>query len=172
MIFHHVSHDHIYRCFDTRGPEILMGCWLALALYHRERVPKWLLGRPVLIAVLSELSVSGWFSNEPSVAYLYVFDSIAISILLMQAIHYAPKILNTSPLRFVGRISYSLYLYHPMAYLAATKLRLHWGVTILISVTLAMCAATISRYTFEAWFMRLKRRVKADSPTLDVVPAG
>lgn len=152
----HVTGDHIYRSFDTRGPEILMGCLAALLLRNSNRVPSWLLSPWMAALSVAELAIANARSNESSVTYFHLADSAVIVILLLQAIHYAPRILDRNPLKYVGQISYSLYLYHPMMYFLCKGLHLRYSVYLLLSTALSFAAATISRYTIEAWFIRLK----------------
>jgi peptidoglycan/LPS O-acetylase OafA/YrhL len=169
LIVHHVSSDHIYRSFDTRGPEILTGCLLALVLHRSREVPRWLLSRAVLFAGLFELCVSASFADATSVTYFHLVDSVGIAIVMMQAIHYAPRILNRGPLKFVGLVSYSLYVYHPMVALAAAAFHLRWSVSVLLSMSMAIGAAALSRYTFEAWFLKLKSLVRPAATANDVL---
>jgi peptidoglycan/LPS O-acetylase OafA/YrhL len=164
VIMHYVSSDHIYRSFDTRGPEILTGCLLALLLHHSRKVPEWLLSRAVLLVGLLELCVSASFADATSVTYFHLVDSVVIAVVMMQAIHYAPRILNRGPLKFLGFISYSLYVYHPMMLLAAGSLHLRWSLTVLLSMSMAVAVAALSRYTFEAWFLKLKSLVRPAAP--------
>jgi len=69
------------------------------------------------------------------------------------------------PLLFTGKISYGLYMWHFIAFLAVEKLALKAPVlamplvTPLLSLILAYVVSSISFYFFETYFLRLKYRL-------------
>ena len=70
------------------------------------------------------------------------------------------RVLSTRPLRFVGRISYGLYVWHPFVFaplFRAMKGRSPW-LEAGLGFPLVFLAAFLSWYGFERPFLRLKDR--------------
>jgi peptidoglycan/LPS O-acetylase OafA/YrhL len=72
-------------------------------------------------------------------------------------------VLTAPPLRFVGRISYGLYLFHPFVYhffMARHGERLSAGLLgrATLAVLAAVALATLSYNYFESYFLRMKSR--------------
>ena len=70
------------------------------------------------------------------------------------------RVLAARPLRFVGRISYGLYVWHPFLFITVFKLmhyRRPW-LEACVSFPVVFAAACISWYGFERPFLRLKDR--------------
>jgi peptidoglycan/LPS O-acetylase OafA/YrhL len=92
------------------------------------------------------------------------FGSAAIILLFVATSQSKLRALvQAAPLRFYGRISYGLYLCHSMVFVVMDRLWVrHNAVNPLlrIGVGLAACTtvATVSRYTFEEFFLALKNR--------------
>jgi peptidoglycan/LPS O-acetylase OafA/YrhL len=70
----------------------------------------------------------------------------------------AHKILENRILRWVGNISYGLYLWHYMMYEFAKKEFANSGVQIIVAVIFAFVVASASYYLVEKPFLRLKFR--------------
>jgi peptidoglycan/LPS O-acetylase OafA/YrhL len=157
--FRGVSTAYVYNAFDTRFDNLAIGCLLA-TLLHSEKLPR-LIARPsnrIALLALGLLVISRSFSPQ---LYHYTLgftvDALLISILIVQAI-----LLQDSPFwrwleypvsRYIGRISYPMYLYHIWAIGAA--LRLHvWPIPIAILITVLLASG--SYYLVEKPFLRLK----------------
>jgi len=68
------------------------------------------------------------------------------------------KFLNFMPLAWIGKISYGLYIWHMMAFVAAGKLPLpHWASSI-IGIALSIAIAAASWYLFEKKILKLKTK--------------
>jgi peptidoglycan/LPS O-acetylase OafA/YrhL len=76
------------------------------------------------------------------------------------------RILSASPMVFVGRISYGVYVYHPFIPTVVTKIAPHLGISLpsaewkmaSIYIFLTLALATISFYSFERPINKLKRK--------------
>lgn len=118
---------YVYQAFDTRADHLLIGCLLAVSLREGYFASfwAWICARPALSWVTIALLMA---SNAATLGFplLYSRDLIGfmaepllVAILLTQTIA-APGVgfgyvLNLPWLRYLGTISYSLYLYHPLA---------------------------------------------------------
>jgi peptidoglycan/LPS O-acetylase OafA/YrhL len=163
-----VGEQYIYASLETRADHLLIGCLLALLLYENMAGRLW-----------SVLSASSWsifitfsllaISSAVTVVrgYLYrdtlgfIVDPLLTVVLLVQAMSLAPGWLNWAPVRYVGRISYSVYLYHMLAVALAAKLfgKLPLIIHLTGAVILVLLAASLSYYVIERPVLKLKDRI-------------
>jgi len=159
--FRGVSTAYVYNAFDTRFDNLAIGCLLA-TLLHSGKFPRLLLNpsNPVALLTLGLLVVSRSFSSQ---LYHYTLgftvDALLISIVVVQAILLQDsslwRWLEHPVIRYIGTISYPMYLYHIWGIGAA--LRLHvWPLPTAIVITVLL--ATGSYYLIEKPFLRLKSR--------------
>jgi peptidoglycan/LPS O-acetylase OafA/YrhL len=78
------------------------------------------------------------------------------------------SLLSTGPLRFIGKVSYGLYVYHPAVF---AFLMPRFGPTsrmlqLAISLAAAFGVACLSWYGFERFFIRLKEKIAPESRPL------
>jgi peptidoglycan/LPS O-acetylase OafA/YrhL len=122
----HRSQGYIYEAFDTRADHLMIGCNLAVALRERVWVRLWhlLVASPSRIWItFTGLIISaalGYFLRtiyRDSLAF--IVDPLLTASLIVQGTAYSSaalgKLLNWSWMRYLGAISYSVYLYHPLA---------------------------------------------------------
>ena len=163
----------LYRLYngpDTHADPILIGCLSALAL-STGRLPRWLAeGRPrSLAAAASTVFVVGaicFLDRAWILLYvtplLTVFAAAVAVIVLTAALDdgLLSRALARGPIVFLGRISYSLYLWHVpiLAFLGG------WA-----GVALSLVAATASYHVVEQPFRRLKRRTRLGPTSRPVV---
>jgi peptidoglycan/LPS O-acetylase OafA/YrhL len=107
---------------------ILVGCLLAFALHHRRTfrlvarlgsVPGLVVALSLLVAVhalthVFDVTAAGFRVSSP---YYYLPYSVAAALVVASLALQArgSGVFRSRPLRFVGRISYPLYLTHPLA---------------------------------------------------------
>ena len=168
--------DYLRYAFESRFDNILYGSVLALAfrmvkldpvLRAVKRVPLMPIG---LAASLLGLT---FLEERAGATYCYVFgmalDATIIAVALIQLVYLAAlqnwTWLDHPALRFLGRISYSLYLYHIVV--AATvdhylpNLRLRWAYPLIYAASVLVAYA--SYRLVEKPFLRLKDRFAAGS---------
>lgn len=131
-----------------------------------------LIGAGILFVVLSALYVA----NMAIRPYLVIYDSV-IAILFAFLIYHASKsredrigaVLNLAPLKYLGKISYGVYIYHPFAphliigFASVVELNhlMSPGVMIALSYALSFAAAAISWHAVEMPLLRLKKPISS-----------
>jgi peptidoglycan/LPS O-acetylase OafA/YrhL len=170
-IYLHLPVDDLLYSFDSRFADILLGCSFALAL-------KLGLLEPVLAAAVRIKAFPLWLTailvsltileHRMSVRLFYIFalplSTVVVAALLVQLIFKADargyRWLEHPVLRFVGRISYSLYLYHIVVIRSVEHLfphlRLRWAYSLMWIGS--FIAAYMSYKIIEQPFLRLKSR--------------
>jgi peptidoglycan/LPS O-acetylase OafA/YrhL len=158
----------LYYSTDTRIDSLLMGC-AASMLFVWKILPDQMIRRgwfKLLLAAsfVGSLIVLFTFSHEDIGLYfagLPIFTASAATMLYWLAsteetlIH---KLLSNGVLRWIGNISYSLYLWHYLMYEYAKKEFATEGSQVLVGVFLALTIASASYYLIEKPFLRLKFR--------------
>jgi peptidoglycan/LPS O-acetylase OafA/YrhL len=169
FIFHR-HQGYIYEAFDTRADQLLIGCLLAVALRQGvwTGLWRWLCSTPVLAwATISLLAVSSAFAVEFGSAYRdavgFVVDPMLVAALIAQTIAWqaggAIAALNWGWMRYLGTISYSIYLYQQVVVGPAVKLAGRWPVIALPTTLLVVIGvASASYWVIERPFLRLKDR--------------
>ncbi|MBC3886155.1 acyltransferase family protein [Undibacterium griseum] len=112
----YLARFRIYKATDTRADSILYGSCLALLLArypgaHSVLNSRWLAagGSVLLLATLlyrGEDFRESWRYSLQGIALLMMFSTLV----LQQGL--AARILGSRPMAYIGRVSYSLYLYH------------------------------------------------------------
>jgi peptidoglycan/LPS O-acetylase OafA/YrhL len=171
--------DRLYVSPDTHTDGLLIGCALALVI-ERWRLPRAVLGGAGLTGLGIILAFALFFGPvSPVQPQLYMqydgFGLIAVasafliwSLIAGSAPRFLRATMESSPMRFLGRISYALYLWNlPVL----VTLRLHgvpWILADLIRTAVAVGAATASYYLVERHFLRIKaRRWSSTRPTVE-----
>jgi peptidoglycan/LPS O-acetylase OafA/YrhL len=153
---------------DTRGLPILIGCAAALLLVLRPRIGRfcgWLLA-PALIWVCASTLFQPSPLDHTFRGPLLSF-SVTCAILVMGAYDGRGPVswlLATPPLRFCGRISYSLYLWHMPVIVAAAAILGDHASTEWIAVAAAVAVATLSFYVVERPVRQWGRKRAAPDP--------
>lgn len=169
----HRSEMYIYEAFDTRADHLMIGCILAVALRERMWPRLWqlLVKSPWLMWItVFALATSATLNHFGKAMYrdslAFIIDPTLTAILIVQGIAYGSaglgKILNWSWVTYLGVISYSIYLYHPLAMGLAEKLfrklpGLH-SVAPLGAVLSVISAASISYWLLEQPLQKLRAR--------------
>lgn len=196
-----IDDRRIYFCFETRGDSILIGCAAALAWANprlRERIRAGLAGAwtPTIVVGALALAVQTVRTSEQGhvfsrlmawVVSLPAFTSlvaILILALLVRPSSTPAKVLSHPAMRWLGRLSYSLYLWHnfaleetkqlspaieralPSASAATVEI-----LTAAVGFALGFALACLSYYVIEKPFLRLKNRFHARVPEPSVAHA-
>ncbi len=173
MYLYHIgaTEDRIYNGFDTRADGLLIGCMLALA-------------KPFSLA-----AVAGRLWPVPAVAlassFLFIpwqaFGTLSFTIIPMACAWLTlslwagtspevARIMEAGPIRYVGRISYGLYLWHWPILNILSEYHFHNKIAVVVAeAVLTLCLAAMSFHFIEQPVLRLKERIAPRwSGTLDL----
>ena len=168
-VYLHLPVDYLRYAFDSRFADVLLGCAFALALKlgrlepvlaavaRVKTFPLWLVGVLVSLTLLER-----HMSDRLFYAFALPLSTVVVAVLLVQLIFQADapgyRWLEHPLFRFLGRISYSLYLYHVVVITAIEHLfphlRLRWAYPLMWMGSFA--AAYLSYRFIEQPFLRLK----------------
>jgi peptidoglycan/LPS O-acetylase OafA/YrhL len=172
VLFFHANSDRTYLCSDTRIDSILFGCALAvwnnpvcgdgsdnprLLRFWRYSAP---LGALLLVATIS---VRNTLFRD---TIRYTLQGIALTPIFVAAIRWPDwcvfRPLNWKPVRFIGTLSYSLYLLHQVV-IAAVKDHTHLPAIArgVVALTVSLAIAWAMYVVVEAPCARLRRRLLA-----------
>lgn len=156
-------------CCTTYAP-ILMGSLCALLLNSPAgyaalrpltgfRAAPWLWFALLLVALAG---FPGALEGIPNLVVHTLMCLLLVSLVIREDNAMAP-LLRLRPIERIGQISYGIYLYHLFALAIVTKAFevmgfTSWGWVLLLYYALAILIAEISFRTYEAWFLRLRRR--------------
>ena len=163
-----VDHSYLYNAFETRFDSIAVECLVAIVLTWRRVV--------MLATVLSTSSLAPAItllllcysrlcgSAEYHYSVGFTIDSLLLALFMVQLL-----ILSRQPawhwldhpvMVYLGKISYSLYLYHLLALGIASRLAPHQvGARVILSLVLCVLIASCSYWFIELPFLRLKHRL-------------
>jgi peptidoglycan/LPS O-acetylase OafA/YrhL len=155
----------------TRADAILVGCALALAVARGWALPSGVRGRTLTAVALVALAAPFvWTSKEASL-WLIPVVSIATAVLIARLVQPGrgplPVLLSLPPLRWTGRLSYAMYLWHPFALALVISIGVHqrflatWAVSTVIA---AVSWVLVERHFLSSARVARARR-KADPPT-------
>lgn len=171
----HVDQSYIYRAFETRMDHLMVGCLLALMLrrgtldhfFQQFCRFSWLPFVPATLLLISACI----YGRSPLYrdAIGFVVEPLLVAVLLVQLIHFSAtplwKWANAPVLRWLGRISYSLYLYQQITLHPAHRLLGKFPVVIQLTAGIAftIVMASASFYFVEKHFLNLKQKFASHS---------
>jgi peptidoglycan/LPS O-acetylase OafA/YrhL len=173
----HVHEGYIYEAFDTRADHLLMGCLLAVVLRARmfPRFWSWISGRSWAAAATGAmLAISSVGESVYGHVYQdgisFILTPVLTAVWITQLIALRGTTLwgwmNWGWVRYLGRISYSVYLYQQLLVDAPKKLFAHQpaAVQLAAAVILITLTASASYFFVELPFLRLKARFHQTAP--------
>jgi peptidoglycan/LPS O-acetylase OafA/YrhL len=168
----HVPQGYIYEALDTRADHLLIGCLLAVALQERRLIPLWRVACAssanvlATVALIAASTVVGWLVPITSYrdAVEFVVQPVLFAVLVAQLIAFPTEAvtrpLNWTWIRFLGTISYSVYLYQQIVVYPVTNAFHGTPVVGAIAAAIVVVAVAACSYFFvERPFLRLRARV-------------
>ena len=180
-----VDQSYIYNAFDARLDHLLIGCLLAVLLERGVLASLWqfLCSKVYFPGVTLALLIGSVFleelhGNRYRDLVGFMLNPILVAILLVQMVNFstsAPwKGINWSWVRYLGRISYSLYLYQQMTLYPARRILAGQPlfVQLLAAVAGTVVVASGSYFLIERPFLGLKSKFSSSSrpETIEVRP--
>jgi peptidoglycan/LPS O-acetylase OafA/YrhL len=169
----HAEQGYFYAAFETRADHLAIGCLLAVALRAGLYSRLWnvVCASPwISLALVGVLSGTNLAESLLGSRYRDGVNSflnpILVAALLVQAIafrqHAAWSWLNAGWIRYLGRISYSIYLYQQIAVSPVSKALGAFPAVVRLTgtVTAVVLLASASYYFVERPFLKLKDRFK------------
>lgn len=168
LVFHwHAPTNRTYLSTDTRIDSILYGAVLASALNVSPRIATawsrrlWVIG---LIAVAASLLVRDEHFRE---TFRYSIQGAALIPLFYCAIFdsrfsFVSRILDSKPLIWIGKLSYSLYLWHFAVLMFSERVLPSSGraYIVLFNIAADLMLACASYYFIERYFLSLRSRFR------------
>jgi len=166
----HAPKDRVYVASDTRVDSILFGCLLAVwgnpaldavSAWERRLKTVWL---PLaLVVILASFVASRWWPAFDQ-TFRYTVQGLALIPVFAAAVRFPVwgvfRWLNLAPARFLGLLSYSLYLLHTTV-LYGVERWTHWPKALvgLASLVLCLVLSTLMLYGIEKPAARLRKRL-------------
>jgi peptidoglycan/LPS O-acetylase OafA/YrhL len=162
--------------FHTAIDSIMIGCALALAMRTDRfrgtmgRV-NWTTALPAVLAYVFFISpfLGERFRGGYTITFGFTLDAICVAILIFKITSQTPgrwleRLLSFPFLVFIGRLSYSLYLWQQ---LFLTSFNRTWSGVFPMSILCAFVAAIGSHYLIERPFLRLKGRFSGQTAKIE-----
>ncbi len=155
----------VFSRFDGLAAGALLAAYYQRGILQRHRL------RLLILAAFSVVAIgmdwwafhgqgNGW--HEASKFTLVTsFYASAVGYLLISGPTLTSRMLCWKPLRYVGKVSYGLYVLHPIVFHFVMP-RVHnlpVGLQLLACFGATLLVATISWYGYESWFIRLKDKL-------------
>jgi peptidoglycan/LPS O-acetylase OafA/YrhL len=165
VVWWHVTENRTYLATDTRIDSILYGAILAVALKtDMSRFTQYFSTWPVLLIALVSLLFTFLYRDDTfRETFRYSLQGLAIiplffSTLFSGKMRVARYILETRPLIWIGKLSYSLYLWHMPVLFFSGKIYPAKTAAIIIplEVFATLALATLSYYCVEQNFQKMR----------------
>jgi peptidoglycan/LPS O-acetylase OafA/YrhL len=163
--------EYLRYAFEARLDSIMYGCLMALCIHRgfARRIPAFITNSIVsplclTLALLSTVYAQEHFGRTYEFTLGYTLQALLIAAILLGTISNAGKPglrwMDSRPMRFLGSISYSTYLYHTIIIACVATLfpTERYSVRILVATIISYIVAWISQHFIEAPFLRLKHR--------------
>ena len=163
-----VDGAYVYNAFDTRFDNLAIGCLLAVVLTSPDKLrrlgavawPPW----SPLVTVALLVSSRSLISDAWHYAFGLTVEAVLVAVLITQllALHAHPtwRWLDRPAVRYLGMLSYPLYLYHGYGISVGRRLPLPEGLQLVASIAASVLIAAASYHLLERRFLRLKERLQ------------
>jgi peptidoglycan/LPS O-acetylase OafA/YrhL len=154
----HINYLYGILATETTSSAVLIGCGLALLLWHSPKLLPAFILRPFLAPVsLIILLLLAQLPNRIETIWVETASAPLAAIIVLQAITYQWRILENPVARYLGKISYGIYLWSfvAVAIIRSHRYLGHGWVLFLVLIALA----TISHYLVERPMQAVGRRL-------------
>jgi len=161
--------ERMYYASDTRADALLIGCLVALLLswnlLPQTELCRWLMKTAAAVGAIVILSLAMTITSQDLFLYAHGFTlvSVAVGVILIVLMLWPPAVVLTvlrfRPLRWVGKVSYGLYLWHwPVREFVCPNVEAASAWRLLTATLIAFAITAISFYAVEKRFLRMKER--------------
>jgi peptidoglycan/LPS O-acetylase OafA/YrhL len=174
LFLHDVSYKVIYTSTFCRADSLLAGAWLALAARGELkdkllRIAPFTFSISLLCYITIGLKVGSFYWDNPLIAtFGYTVLAVAGSSLIAMALRAGSRtgaVMDLSPLRWLGKYSYGIYIIHPMIgflYMPWIDRHIHGkaashAAVFVAGLLVTLPVAWLSYNFYERRFLRLKR---------------
>jgi peptidoglycan/LPS O-acetylase OafA/YrhL len=167
-----VDQGYIYEALDTRADHLLIGCFLAIALEEGRLASVWkvVCTSSVVVLFTIALLVASVVIGFTGIVDRYrdgvefVVQPVLFAVLIAQLIAFphqaVTRAFNWTVVRYLGRISYSIYLYQQVVVYPVMKVfHAHVLLGAVACVCVTVVLASVSFYLIERPFLRLRDRI-------------
>jgi peptidoglycan/LPS O-acetylase OafA/YrhL len=164
-----VDQAYIYAAFDTRLDHLMVGCLLAVVLKRGVLFSFWKavcsnVYLPLLTVALLAASIflGGLFYDRYRDVFGFAVEPILFAVLVIQLIRFCSSLpwkwIEWPVLRYLGRISYSLYLYQQIILYPVRRVLATQPVVLQVAaaIILTVIVASASYYLIERPFLKFK----------------
>jgi peptidoglycan/LPS O-acetylase OafA/YrhL len=165
------NQGYLYEAFDTRADHLLIGCLLAVVL-RTGAVPafwNWLIAHTWTAALtVAALAASSFAESLYGTGYRdtigFTLNPLLAALWIAQMIAFSEagawRWMNWSWVAYLGKISYSIYLYQQLVVSVPDKLLAGYPMIarVAASAAIVILFASLSHYVIERPFLRLKAR--------------
>lgn len=181
-----VDQAYIYASFDTRLDELMIGCLLAVLLRKRALPSLWRAASANALLPLVTIAVLAisMYADDRFIVHRYrdvfgfAIEPLLVAVLVVQMIAFSSTRLwrwtEWAVVRFLGRISYSLYLYQQLALYPTKRALAMYPLIVQLAgaILVTLILATISYYVVEQPFLRLRSTSPRLRPALEMEAAS
>lgn len=172
-------YDRTYLATDTRIDAILFGC--VLALWGNPALDATRIAEATWKRLLFPMSVVGLFlslvlgDREFRETFGYTIQALCLFPVFITAVRYPDwgmmRLLNLKPIKWVGFVSYGIYLIHPsMLAVAQSLVGTAFLPLTLTAAALTVSAAALLYYAIERPLARLRKRYRPNSSAATAPP--
>jgi peptidoglycan/LPS O-acetylase OafA/YrhL len=167
----HVARTWLNFTFDSRLDHLLVGCLLAVMLKRDVLSHFWefmtsriWISLVIFGLIVASIALDAHYGLAYKYGVTFVIDPLLTAILLVQVIAFANTWawgwLNWSATRYIGRISYSMFLYQGVTNYWAVHIFKDRSrfVVVAVALSLALLLGSMSYYAVELSFLRLKAK--------------
>jgi peptidoglycan/LPS O-acetylase OafA/YrhL len=168
---HYANHNWLFSAFDCRADHLAIGCLTAVLIKRRAASKIFAVltanaAAPLFTLAALAGSMYLWFLYEDRYQFMvgFMLDPVLLAILMVQWIATSDTTpwqwLNSAPVRYLGRTSYSAYLYHWLVDNAIITRFAGWplGLKVLTAVAGTSLLASGSYFLVERPFLEIKKR--------------
>jgi peptidoglycan/LPS O-acetylase OafA/YrhL len=174
----HAGWTYVYNAFDTRADALLVGCWLSIVMSERQwrALPLWMLKSRwqvlvTLAAVAALVRMERLSEHHLSLQLTGLsLEPVLSGLLLLQLLFWGSlgwAFLEHPVVKLIARLSYSIYLFHPLVLSLTSKMHVPHHLLSLVSEPIILAVAAISYYLVERPIMRIRDRGREKSVLLD-----